>query len=53
MIHEYGEGFGMPAWVHLTAAEENENRKEILSAGGYVLDGQESTTLENALRYGV
>ena len=35
VIHEYGEGFGRPAWVHVAAAPGTEQNKSILVYGHY------------------
>jgi hypothetical protein len=34
VIHEYGRGFGQPAWVHLSASL-NRNSRQILAIGRY------------------
>lgn len=34
VIHEFGEGFGEPAWVHI-AASQQQNKRQILFVGSY------------------
>ncbi len=34
VIHEYGEDFGQPAWIHI-AASERHDRRQILAVGEY------------------
>lgn len=51
VIHEYGNGFGAPAWVHV-ASSSRQNRLQILSFGGYVKPGKSNPTLVTALTYG-
>jgi hypothetical protein len=34
VIHEYGEGFGRPAWVHVSASER-QNKRQVVFVGKY------------------
>ncbi|MFH1489803.1 MAG: hypothetical protein ABII06_12955 [Pseudomonadota bacterium] len=34
VIHEYGEGYGNPAWVHISASQRQDKR-QILCVGQY------------------
>ena len=34
VIHEYGDGFGQPAWVHV-AASKRQDKRQVLSIGRY------------------
>lgn len=48
VIHEYGEGLGQPAWVHVSASER-QNKRQILAMGSY---GRKSYELKEALGLG-
>jgi Peptidase M15 len=52
VIHEYGVGFGQPAWVHVSASRE-QNRRQILALGDYVPDGRKYPDVAAALAFGV
>lgn len=51
VIHEYGEGPGRPAWVHLTASA-SQNKRDIVRLGKDVPADQRHLDLEAALRLG-
>jgi len=51
VIHEYGEGFGKPAWVHIAASHPN-NRRQILALGDYVPPDRKFPDLRTALSFG-
>ncbi len=52
MIHEYGLGFGQPAWVHVSASRDR-SRRQILALGDYVPDEKKFPDLIAALGFGV
>jgi hypothetical protein len=52
VIHEYGRGFGRPAWVHVSASR-NQNRRQILALGDYVSPGHRLPDQVTALSFGV
>jgi len=54
VIHEYGTGYGRPAWVHLSSSER-QNKREILVIGRYVNNGARMRMLhvDEALKLGV
>lgn len=51
VIHEYGDGFGYPAWVHVSASRRKDKR-QILMVGSYTNRRYIKPTLEEALSYG-
>lgn len=51
VIHEYGEGFGYPAWVHVSASKRRDKR-QILCVGHYTNKAYLKPSLEEALAYG-
>lgn len=52
VIHEYGRGYGKPAWVHISASE-GKSRRQIVALGGYVPADERKPNLETALAFGV
>ena len=52
VIHEYGEDFGRPAWVHLSASKRQDKRK-ILLVGEYTNKRYLSPSVVDALSYAV
>jgi hypothetical protein len=53
VIHEYGEGFGRPAWVHVSASPGEQHRKQILVYGRYWQKDLHTIDLAEAMRFGV
>ena len=51
VIHEYGDTFGRPAWVHVSASGRQDKR-QILCVGGYTNGYYLKPSLEEALAYG-
>jgi len=51
VIHEYGEDFGRPAWVHISASHRLDKR-QILFVGPYTAGRYISPPLEEAFAYG-
>lgn len=51
LIHEYGDGFGSPAWVHV-AASERQDRRQILAVGSYTNRIYVQASVEDALAWG-
>jgi hypothetical protein len=51
VIHEYGEGFGRPSWVHISASQRQDKR-QILLVGSYTNKRYLKPPLEEALAYG-
>ncbi len=51
LIHEYGDGPGRPAWVHIAASPGAANKSQILGLGGK-LEKTGTLTLEEALGLG-
>ena len=53
VIHEYGVGYGQPAWVHVSSSKR-QNKREILVIGRYVNNGVHTRMLcvDEALRLG-
>lgn len=51
VIHEYGEDFGRPAWVHISASRRM-NRRQILFVGDYTEGKYQSMSPIDALRAG-
>jgi hypothetical protein len=51
VIHEYGQGFGYPAWVHLSASKR-QDRRQILMVGSYTNNTVIQPTLLEALSHG-
>ena len=52
VIHEYGLGFGRPAWVHISASR-GQNRRQILALGDYVPAHRKFPDQVAALSFGV
>jgi Peptidase M15 len=52
VIHEYGLGFGQPAWVHVSASRDR-SRRQILALGDYVPAEKKFPDLIAALGFGV
>ncbi len=50
--HEYGAGFGMPAWVHISASKK-QNKRQICVAGRYAPRELRHPDLATALAFGV
>ncbi len=51
VIHEYGQGFGYPAWVHISASRRKDKR-QILMVGSYTSSKYMQPTLFEALSHG-
>jgi hypothetical protein len=51
VIHEYGGGFGRPAWVHISTSRRQDKR-QILAVGSYTNRAYLRPSLEEALRFG-
>lgn len=51
VIHEYGEDFGRPAWIHISASKRQDKR-QILLVGQYTNKVYLKPSLEEALSYG-
>lgn len=51
VIHEYGLGFGSPAWVHV-AASTTRNKRQILALGRYVPASKKKPDTTTALTFG-
>jgi hypothetical protein len=51
VIHEYGEDFGHPAWVHISASQRQDKR-QILMVGEYTNKKYLRPSREDALSYG-
>ena len=54
IIHEYGEDFGRPSWVHISASQRKDKR-QILLVGSYTNKRYlryEKSSLQEALSYG-
>jgi zinc D-Ala-D-Ala carboxypeptidase len=51
IIHEYGQGFGNPAWVHISASKR-QDRRQILMVGSYTNNTYIQPTLLEALSHG-
>lgn len=52
VIHEYGLGFGRPAWVHISASRDR-SRRQILALGDYVPAQRKFPDQVAALSFGV
>lgn len=52
VIHEYGRGYGNPAWVHISASKER-NKREILALGHHVSADKRRPDMATALMFGV
>ena len=50
VIHEYGEGFGQPAWIHISASNRQSSR-QILFVGSYTKKKYLRPSLEESLAY--
>ena len=50
VIHEYGDDFGRPAWVHV-AASRRQDKREILFIGSYTNGRYIATTVAEALAH--
>ncbi len=50
VIHEYGDGFGSPAWVHL-AASKRQDRRQILAVGSYTNQTFVAASVAGALAF--
>lgn len=51
LIHEFGQDFGQPAWVHV-AASRRQNKREILLISSFSSPKVQRPNVEEALRYG-
>jgi len=51
VIHEYGVGYGHPAWIHVSASRR-QSKRQILCVGSYTNRHYLKPTLEEALSYG-
>jgi hypothetical protein len=51
VIHEYGDGFGRTAWVHVSTSRRRDKR-QILAVGSYTNRAYLKPTIEEALAYG-
>lgn len=52
LIHEYGDDYGCPAWVHVAASREN-NKRQILVIGKYTQGKYLRMEPEEALNLGI
>ncbi len=52
VIHEFGNGYGQPAWVHLATSPGNRDKRQILTLGRYLPNRKEKPDLITALNYG-
>ncbi len=52
LIHEYGEDFGRPAWVHISAST-GQNKRQILAVGRYTNKQYLQPAMVEAIAYGV
>lgn len=54
VIHEYGSGYGRPAWVHVSSSQR-QNKREIWVIGRYVKNGARARLLcvDEALKLGI
>lgn len=50
LIHEYGDGFGEPAWVHI-AASKRHDRRQILAIGSYTNMRWVAASVHDALSF--
>lgn len=50
IIHEYGDGFGAPAWVHVSASRRSD-RRQILAVGPYTNNRYINASVEEALSF--
>jgi hypothetical protein len=50
VIHEYGGGFGAPAWVHMSSSRQRD-RRQILLVGSYTNNSYITGSVEEALAY--
>jgi hypothetical protein len=51
VVHEYGDGFGQPAWVHVSASRRMDKR-QVLFRGSYTGRRVMVTSVDEALRKG-
>ncbi|MFC1869055.1 D-Ala-D-Ala carboxypeptidase family metallohydrolase [Thermodesulfobacteriota bacterium] len=51
VIHEYGEGFGHPAWIHI-ASSKRQDKRQILMVGQYTNRKYLKPSPDEALDYG-
>jgi len=49
VIHEYGDGYGRPAWIHISASTEK-NKRQIVALGRYAQE--KFPSLQTALAFG-
>ncbi len=52
VIHEYGNGYGHPAWIHISSSRR-QDRRQILAIGNYTNRRYLAPTVKDALAYGV
>ncbi len=52
VIHEFGAGYGQPAWVHMAASPSKRDKRQILTLGRYLPERKETPDLISALNYG-
>lgn len=52
VIHEFGAGYGQPAWVHIAASAGDRDKRQILTLGRYLPQRKETPDLITALNYG-
>lgn len=52
VIHEYGEARGRPGWIHVAAAADARDKREIVAFGRYLEGGKDKPDLIKALKYG-
>ncbi len=52
LIHEYGPGYGRPAWIHISSSPGTRNKRQPLIIGGYHKGKKQSVDVETALRCG-
>jgi len=53
VIHEYGDGFGRPAWVHVAASPGSHQKGQILVYGRYWHKDTHTIDLADAMRFAV
>lgn len=51
VIHEYGEDFGQPAWIHVSASQQRD-RRQVLFVGRYTKKKYLKPSPQEALAYG-
>jgi hypothetical protein len=53
VIHEYGAGYGRPAWIHIAASPSDRDKRQMLCMGSYLPSKREvPDNIISALNYG-